>query len=86
MRAIYIYYLAINVLLFALMGYDKLCARLDKRRIRESSLLILSLLGGGFGGLMGMLLFRNKIRKHYFTVCFVLSIVTHGIIIYCLGL
>ncbi len=82
MQAIYIYYTAVNIFLFVLMGCDKLCARLDRRRIRERSLLMLSLLGGGLGGLAGMLLFRHKIRKHYFAVCFVLSVITHGIIIY----
>ncbi len=84
MQALYIYYISVNIFLLVLMGYDKLCARLDKRRIKESSLLMLSLLGGGLGGLAGMLLFRHKIRKHYFAVCFILSVITHGIIIYSL--
>lgn len=84
MNGIYIYYLSVNILLLIFMGYDKLCARLDRRRIKESTLLMLSLLGGGLGGIAGMLLFRHKIRKHYFALVFILSVITHGVIIYSL--
>lgn len=62
------------------MGIDKLSAILNKHRIREATLLTLSLLGGSLGGFLGMFIFRHKIRKHYFFVVFLISTLTHIII------
>lgn len=63
------------------MGIDKLNAKLHKRRIKEATLLIISLIGGGLGGFFAMFIFNHKIRKIYFMTTFILSIVTHLIII-----
>ena len=41
-------------------------AKLKRTRIPELSLLASAFLGGGTGALLGMLLFRHKIRKWYF--------------------
>lgn len=62
------------------MGIDKLSAIFNKHRIREATLLTLSLLGGSLGGFLGMFIFRHKIRKHYFFVVFLISTLTHIII------
>lgn len=62
------------------MGIDKLSAILNKHRIREATLLTLSLLGGSLGGFLGMFIFRHKIRKYYFFVVFLISTLTHIII------
>lgn len=75
-----IYYITLNIILFFLMGIDKLSAILNKHRIREATLLTLSLLGGSLGGFLGMFIFRHKIRKHYFFVVFLISTLTHIII------
>ena len=49
------YYLAaINVVLYALMGLDKLFAKLQKRRIPEKTLFAFAVLGGALGGTLGM--------------------------------
>ena len=55
------YYLAaINVVLYALMGLDKLFAKLQKRRIPEKTLFAFAIVGGAFGGTLGMYGFRHK--------------------------
>ena len=77
-----IYYLAINLLLFLLMGIDKLKAIFNKRRIPEARLLSLSLIGGGIGGVISSIAFRHKIRKQYFMITFILSTLAHAFIFY----
>ena len=47
-------------------GLDKLLAVLKWRRISERTLLRLSLIGGGVGGLSGMLLFNHKTNNARF--------------------
>lgn len=79
-----IYYSVVNILLFVLMGMDKLYAKLHKWRIKEATLLILSLIGGGLGGFFGMHAFHHKTQKKYFTIIFILSIITHTIIFICI--
>ena len=54
---------AFTLLLF---GWDKGMAKLGRRRIPEASLLFACLAGGAAGGLVGMYLFRHKIRKPKF--------------------
>jgi uncharacterized membrane protein YsdA (DUF1294 family) len=51
---------------FALYGYDKFTAKAGMGRIPERSLFLISIIGGGFGGLAAMILFRHKIRKTSF--------------------
>lgn len=50
----------------ALYAIDKAASLGNKRRVPESLLLLLPLLGGFSGSLVGMLLFRHKIRKRSF--------------------
>ena len=65
------YYLAaVNILLCALMGTDKLLAKMQKRRIPEKTLFLFTLLGGGIGGTLGMYVFHHKTRHWYFAVFF----------------
>ena len=58
---------------FILYGIDKLKAKLGAWRIPEVVLLTFSILGGGLGGTLAMLLFRHKTRHWYFTVINVLG-------------
>jgi len=51
-----------------LFGWDKLMAKLGRRRIPEAFLLLSCLVGGAAGGFLGMYLFRHKIRKPKFYV------------------
>ena len=65
------YYLAaVNILLCALMGTDKLLAKLQKRRIPEKALFALAILGGALGGTVGMYSFHHKTLHKSFAVGF----------------
>lgn len=57
-----------SLLAFLLFGWDKLMAKAGRTRIPEAALLGAALLGGGAGALLGMLLFRHKIRKAPFSI------------------
>lgn len=67
-QALTVYILAVSFLTWILFGLDKWKAIHGKWRIRESTLLGLSLIGGAAGGLAGMYLFRHKIRKMRFRI------------------
>ena len=73
------YFLGMNLFLFILMGMDKRAARRNKWRIPERRLLTLGLIGGGFGGILGMLVFHHKTHRIYFTICYVVNIICWGI-------
>lgn len=65
------YYLAaVNILLCALMGTDKLLAKLQKRRIPEKALFALAVLGGALGGTVGMYSFHHKTLHKSFAIGF----------------
>ena len=64
-----IYYLiVISIITFIIYSYDKLMAKLRKRRVREVTLLTLSILGGAFGGFLAMLVFNHKTRVNRFII------------------
>ena len=52
---------------FALVGLDKMKTRAGARRIAESTLLGLALLGGTPGAYAGRAVFRHKTRKQPFS-------------------
>lgn len=70
-----VYLLAINLVLFIVMGADKSLARRHKRRVPERTLFTLCLLGGGVGGVLGMLAFRHKTRHTSFVLGFPLILI-----------
>ena len=55
-----------NLLAFCSFGLDKLYAMHRHRRTPESFLVTLSLFGGSFGAIVGMVLFHHKISKPKF--------------------
>ena len=63
-----IYLVIINLIAFLTFGADKRRARRDRRRVRESTLFLLAVLGGSIGALLGMYVFRHKTRHWYFCV------------------
>lgn len=63
-----VYFIIFSLVTFLLWGIDKYRARARQWRIPERILLILTLIGGAFGALTGMVVFRHKIRKPYFWV------------------
>lgn len=67
------YLVLINSALFVLMGVDKSKAKKHQWRIPEKTLLLLGVIGGGFGGLLGQKVFRHKTRKPVFYVIFTIG-------------
>lgn len=63
-------YLVMSVIGFCLMGIDKFKAIRGKRRIRESTLFIFAIFGGGIGATLGMYVFRHKTKHWYFKLFF----------------
>ncbi len=57
-----------NILTFIMYAYDKHLATYNKFRIPEAVLLLFAFLGGAFGALCAMLLFRHKTRKPLFYI------------------
>ena len=66
LRSVLIAVAAINCVTFLTFGWDKWCARRERRRVPESWLLGLSFLTGLFGGWVAMSVFRHKTRKTSF--------------------
>lgn len=63
----------VNALAFFVFVWDKWMSKWKKRRVPESTLLILTLLGGEVGAICAMLLVRHKTRKRSFLWKFWLS-------------
>ena len=78
------YYLAaMNIILCALMGIDKLLAKMQKRRIPEKTLFAFAILGGALGGTVGMYSFRHKTLHKSFAIGFpLLSIIQIAAVAY----
>ena len=66
MNIFLVYLLAINAVMFCMMGWDKRQARREGRRIPEKRLFLFAALGGSIGGILGMYTFRHKTRHWYF--------------------
>lgn len=79
LKNILIYLIAINLITFITMYVDKKKAKWGKWRIKESTLFTLVFLGGGFGGIAGMYLFRHKTKKTRFVIGFPLILITEVI-------
>ena len=58
-----IYFTTVNVIAFALMGFDKQRAKRRLFRIPEKMLFLSAILGGSIGAILGMYTFRHK-TKH----------------------
>ncbi len=80
------YYLFINAFTLIVSGIDKMKARHAKWRIKESTLYLLSFLGGAIGMGVSMMLFRHKTQKTKFKMIIALAFAMHvfilGLIIY----
>lgn len=65
-----LYLLVINLIGFLAMWIDKAKAKNNSWRIPEKTLFTITLLGGGFGTIAGMYIFRHKTKKFRFTIGF----------------
>ena len=82
-KYVIIYLVVINLFGFLAMFIDKHKAKRGAWRIPEKTLFIITLLGGGFGTIAGMYLFRHKTKKLYFTIGFPVILITEiALIVY----
>lgn len=57
-----VYVATVNAVAFVVYGVDKYKAQKAKWRIRESTLLLLAVIGGSAGAWLGMKIWRHKTR------------------------
>ncbi|MGB1540243.1 MAG: DUF1294 domain-containing protein [Rickettsiales bacterium] len=76
--------ISINLLTFALYGWDKSSARKGRWRVPERVLHAFGLAGGLFGALFGQKIFRHKTRKGSFRVAFWLTAWVQIVLLYIL--
>lgn len=75
-----IYLILINLIAVIVTIYDKLCAVKRRWRVKESTLLILSALGGSISMYITMLLIRHKTRHIKFMLGIPLILIVQLII------
>lgn len=63
------YLSVINIIAFVLYGIDKRKAKHHAWRITEKTLILCSVLGGGIGSLLGMMVFHHKTKHMKFRIC-----------------
>lgn len=66
LRFIISYFLLINIVTFVAFWIDKNLSKHNQNRISESTLILLSALGGAIGGLSAMYVFRHKTKNPKF--------------------
>ena len=71
MSLVYRYYAYINTASFIAIGFDKMFAKAQTRRISEKVLFTFPLLGGAPGGLIAMIVFNHKIKKMSFMLPYI---------------
>lgn len=62
------YLFGINIAAFALMGIDKRRAIRHQWRIKEITLFLCAIIGGGIGADIGMYVFHHKTKHWYFVL------------------
>ena len=68
MKYILLYLALVNAVAFLLMLVDKIKAKKNLWRIKESTLILSAVLGGSIGALAGMYTFRHKTLHRKFTI------------------
>lgn len=76
-----LYFIVINLLTFLLYGLDKYKAIRQEWRIPERALLLMAFMGGAFGALSAMRIFRHKTRKGRFRLMISLFCLLWGYVI-----
>lgn len=77
-----VYLAIVNIAAFLAYGADKYKACTNRWRISEATLLLLAFAGGSVGALLGMLLFRHKIRKWKFRTAVPLFFLIHTVLLW----
>ncbi|MBB6630395.1 DUF1294 domain-containing protein [Clostridium algidicarnis] len=65
-KFILLYFILLNILGFLSMYIDKSRSKKSQWRIRESTLIIIAILGGSIGSYLGMKKFRHKTKHSKF--------------------
>ena len=73
LSAVVAYVLGLGLITFLTYGYDKLQAIRGGRRVPETALRLLSLIGGALGGWAGMLIWRHKTTHTSFWIAQVIG-------------
>ena len=76
-----LYFIVINLLTFLLYGLDKYKAIRQEWRIPERALLLMAFVGGAFGALSAMRIFRHKTKKGRFKLMIPLFCLLWGYVI-----
>lgn len=86
MTYVLLYLLAVNLLLFAVMGIDKYKAKHQLWRIPERTLFVLAAIGGSLGGILGMRIFHHKTLhpqfRYGFPAILILQLILAGFLVY----
>ena len=86
MTYILLYLLAVNLLLFAVMGIDKYKAKHQLWRIPERTLFVLAAIGGSLGGILGIRIFHHKTLhpqfRYGFPAILILQLILAGFLVY----
>lgn len=80
-----LYFFIINCFTFFMYANDKHQACYGKMRWPEIVLIIFALIGGAFGALMAMLLFRHKTEKPLFKIAVPIFLIIHCVILFIMG-
>lgn len=80
------YLLIINFVAFYLYWEDKRRAKKDKWRIKESTLLLVGLLGGSLGSFVSMQIFRHKTQHWKFKILVPVFFILHIVLFFYLNL
>lgn len=67
--------LVLNLFSFALMGWDKRCARKGRWRVPEKTLFLAAGCFGALGGVLGMYAYRHKTKHWHFRIFFPLMLI-----------
>lgn len=74
-QAILVWIVLMSIISFVVYGIDKECARKEKWRIKESTLILLGFIGGGIGSFIGMKVFHHKTLKKEFQILVPISMI-----------
>lgn len=85
MKLFYWYLIIINIITFLSYGLDKLKAKMKRHRIKETTLLSMSIFGGAFMGFLAMIIFNHKTKVNRFIIVNLVSILIYIFIIYYFG-
>lgn len=85
MEKLFVYFLIVNLVAFAVAGYDKYLAVNNKFRISEKTLFTIAFWGGSVGLLLAMLIFRHKISKTSFILKFSVIFIVQLALFFCLN-